>query len=72
MDEYTVIWMIEVSADSAHEAAELAQEIQCDPNSLATVFDVMETGGEDACMFLSTLEHSKDITHIYLSPKEID
>jgi len=69
MADYTVIWMIEVDADTPKEAAEFAQEIQCDPNSLATVFDVMETGGEDAKMFLSTLDHSKNILHYYLDAK---
>ena len=69
--EYTVVWLIELTADSPQRAAELAQDIQCDPNSLATVFDVMETGGEDANLFLTTLDRSKDIAHILLEPKEL-
>lgn len=45
MKEYKVIWEIEVDAPSAEAAAEQAREIQLDPNSHATVFQVIEEGG---------------------------
>lgn len=38
MSEYLVTWAINVEADSPEEAAELALEIQRDPESIATVF----------------------------------
>lgn len=46
--EYRVTWVIEVEAESPREAAEEAQRIQRDPDSLATVFVVSEynNGGE--------------------------
>lgn len=37
---YHVVWRIDVDADSPEEAARKAQEIQRDPDSIATVFDV--------------------------------
>ena len=42
MQEYKVTWTIEVSAESSVEAAEKAREIQLDPQTMATVFDVTE------------------------------
>lgn len=38
MANYYIIWEIDVEADSAREAAELARDIQLDPASTATVF----------------------------------
>ncbi len=43
--EYMVKWEIEVTADSPQEAAQIAGEIQLDPTSLATVFEVMDEDG---------------------------
>ena len=40
-----VVWEIDVDADSAREAAEKALRIQRDPDSIATVFDVVEKDG---------------------------
>ena len=40
MLRYLVEWQIEVDAASPREAAQKALEIQRDPTSLATVFDV--------------------------------
>lgn len=40
MQEYLVCWHINIQADSPQEAAEKALEIQRDPTSLATVFEV--------------------------------
>lgn len=42
MNDYIVTWRIELSANSKEEAAQLAREIQLDPNSRATVFEVAE------------------------------
>lgn len=38
--EYCVTWTIDLDASSPEEAARLALEIQRDPTSIATVFDV--------------------------------
>ena len=38
--EYSVTWTIELTAGSPRAAAELAQAIQRDASSIATVFDV--------------------------------
>lgn len=40
--EYYVSWDIVVEANSPREAAEIAQRIQRDPESVATVFQVYE------------------------------
>jgi hypothetical protein len=42
MNDYIVTWRIELTANSKQEAAELAREIQLDPNSKALVFEVAE------------------------------
>jgi len=42
MNDYIVTWRIELSANSKEEAAQLAREIQLDPNSTATVFEVAQ------------------------------
>lgn len=41
MTTYEVTWTIEVEADSHEGAAREARRIQCDPQSVATVFEVM-------------------------------
>lgn len=40
MTEYLVTWKIYIPAETPEEAAEKALEIQRDPTSLATVFEV--------------------------------
>lgn len=40
MITYTVTWIVELNATDPHHAAELAREMQLDPNSSATVFHV--------------------------------
>lgn len=47
MKTYHVLWEIDVEAESPREAAEKAQAIQQDTQSIATVFDVIEMDGED-------------------------
>lgn len=38
MTEYRITWEIDIEAETPTEAVLAAQIIQCDPNSLATVF----------------------------------
>lgn len=40
MKTFLVCWEIQLDAETAREAAEKALEIQRDPSSIATVFDV--------------------------------
>lgn len=42
---YVVTWTIELEATSPEAAAELARDIQLDPDSIATVFEVREDSG---------------------------
>lgn len=44
--KYLVVWTIDIEADTAQEAAKKARDIQLDPESWATAFEVMgdETG----------------------------
>lgn len=50
MTTYLITWYIELDADSAEEAAQKALEIQRDPDSTATVFDVQAEGGNSVCI----------------------
>ena len=57
MTEYLVRWEINIEADSFEEAAEKALEIQRNPLSIATVFDVSYTdGGMSGCKRVDLLE----------------
>ena len=47
MKTYSVMWEIEVNADSPREAAQKALEIQRDYYSTATVFDVVNNDDTD-------------------------
>lgn len=44
MPEYLVTWAINLDADSPEDAAEQARLYQTDPDTLATVFYVLENG----------------------------
>ena len=46
MTTYLVTWEIEVDAESAREAAEIARAIQQDPENQGLVFDVAGDGDE--------------------------
>jgi hypothetical protein len=48
MPSYRVTWTIDIDADGPYDAARRALQIQRDPASIATVFDVTdrETGKE--------------------------
>lgn len=53
MTSYRVVWEIDVTAESAIEAAQAALDIQRDPNSTATVFSVFteKAGPEQIDLF---------------------
>ena len=50
MNSYKVIWAIDIEADSHQEAAEIALDIQRDPDSIATIFEVTDTDNKEAQM----------------------
>lgn len=45
MPEYLVTWCVVLTADTPEEAARQALQIQRDPHSLATVFEVRDPEG---------------------------
>ena len=45
--EYLVTWRVELDAANPEEAARLAQQMQRDASSLATVFEVLAEGEEN-------------------------
>lgn len=45
MANYRVKWEIDIEADSPEEAAKEALKIQRDPDSVATIFDVIDDNG---------------------------
>jgi len=44
--EYHVTWTIDLDAESFEDAARVAQEIQLDPDSLATHFIIRDPHGD--------------------------
>lgn len=42
MPDYLVEWKIDIEADTPEEAAELARQIQCDPESVAVFFEALD------------------------------
>lgn len=52
MREYTVVWTIQVDAEDPRDAAEQAQRIQLDEESIATVFYVTDEDGEETTIDL--------------------
>ena len=50
MKDFLVTWEIDISADTAREAAEIAETIQRDPSSFATVFTVVDDDGNSECV----------------------
>lgn len=68
MAEYRVTWTIDIVAESPREAAQQAQAIQRDADSIATVFEVIEhctQCGTDAAHF-----HQNDMVEIDLMEAE--
>ncbi len=47
MNHYFVTWEIDIEAENPREAAEKALEIQRDPESTATCFQVFDEDGEE-------------------------
>lgn len=45
MNSYSIVWEIDVKADTPEEAARKALAIQRNPESIATVFDVYDAEG---------------------------
>jgi hypothetical protein len=58
MNEYRVMWEIDMDAESAEEAARKALAIMRDPESIATVFEVIKLAahGEELQPWLYTPE----------------
>lgn len=54
MRSYKVIWEIELDADSPEEAAREAFKLVKDPDSWATVFTVIDPGGHEKEVDLSS------------------
>jgi len=46
MKQYRVRWEIDIDAKNEVEASKMAREIQLDPNSTATIFEVSEVQGK--------------------------
>lgn len=57
MNSYTVVWRIDILAKTAEDAARQALDIQRDPFSFATVFEVSEFGwpGDVECIDVDAL-----------------
>jgi len=56
MASYTVIWTIDIEADDVEDAARQARAIQLDPESIATVFTVLNYNGADVTVDLADCE----------------
>lgn len=57
--EYEVTWTIEIDANSFDDAAIIALDIQRDPNSVATHFQVRNKSGVIRELSVSTLPNTK-------------
>ena len=56
MNEYSIVWEIQVSADNPEDAARRALAIQRDPDSTATVFEVNDEFGVETIIDLDEVE----------------
>lgn len=56
MKTYRVEWAIDIDADDPVDAAKRAREIQMDPASSATVFDVIEHDGDGEAVQVDLME----------------
>lgn len=56
MNTYVVGWNMEIDAESPEEAARQALAIHRDPNSTATVFDVLEADGSGEAIRIDATE----------------
>jgi hypothetical protein len=62
MKAYNVIWQMEFDAESAEDAARQALTVQRDPESIATVFDVMEIDNGAGEFSVFNVSETIDIT----------
>lgn len=56
MSEYYIEWRIELDADNPTDAARKALAIQRDPESIATVFHIIDEDGEESVIDLTALD----------------
>lgn len=56
MSMYRVLWTIDIEADTAEEAAQRALDIQRNPESIATVFEVTSPDGSVEQIDLEPIE----------------
>ncbi len=55
---YRVVWEIDIDAETPREAAERTLDIQRNPESIATAFDVADESGE--CVHVDLLEDEEE------------
>lgn len=67
--EYLVVWKIDITAGDHREAAEIALDMQRDPGSLATVFDVYEQGKTEGHR-VDPAETGKDLMIVQRTPTD--
>ena len=77
MAEYLVTWKIDVEADSPQEAAQMAREIQQDPESTATVFLVAPKDAPRHAQQIDLIpamdvEDEPDVKHLRYEPYRDD
>lgn len=56
MKTYLVSWEIEIDAENPREAAKQALAIQRDPNSLSTVFEVIELPSDGSFPYVEAVD----------------
>jgi hypothetical protein len=61
MPIYEVTWVIDVDADTPHEAALQARAMQCDPDTAAVVFTVSDN--ETFAYVTLDLQEMNDVVH---------
>jgi len=59
MKMYLVTWEVDIYAHTAEEAAAKAQKMQRDPDSIATVFTVLEHDGNGVAVSVDLLPDSE-------------
>lgn len=67
MPDYLVLWQIHITADNPIEAAKQCLEIQRDPESIATVFQVQEISHLNNPIKYETI----DLSNIDILTKEL-
>lgn len=72
MPTYLVTWIIDIEADTPRDAAQKALEIQRDPESIATVFEVKGRAMEAVSIDLSEPSAQEFASFIAVSADSID